>query len=162
MNWLVNLVEGINPVIATMIVAATPISELRGAIPLAIGVYHLPAWQAFIFSVIGNTIPIFFVYFIFELFYRLLSKNQLAKGFFEWLFARTRKRFQGHYALYGEIALVIFVATPLPMTGAWTGALAAWLFGIKPKVGIPLVFTGVVIAGVIVTLLTVGVGALIS
>lgn len=161
MNWLLNLVSGIPPIIATIIVAATPIAELRGAIPLAIEVYHLPIWQAFLFSVIGNTIPIFFVYFVFELFYRLLSKNKIAKGFFEWLFARTRKKFQGSYALYGEIALVIFVAIPLPMTGAWTGALAAWLFGIKPKVGIPLVFAGVVIAGIIVTLLTVGVSAIL-
>jgi len=162
MNLLLKLIEGIPPVIATMIVAATPIAELRGSIPLAIGVYHLPVWQAFLYSVIGNTIPIFFVYFIFELIYRLLSKNQIAKGFFEWLFARTRKKFQGQYALYGEIALVIFVAIPLPMTGAWTGALAAWLFGIKPRIGIPLVFAGVVISGIIVTLLTVGVGALIN
>lgn len=161
MNLLLKLIDGIPPIIATMIVAATPIAELRGSIPLAIGVYHLPVWQTFLYSVIGTFIPAIFIYGIFEGVYRLLSRNQHMKGFFEWLFAHTRKKMQGSYLKYGEIALVVFVAIPLPMFGVWTGALGAWLLGIKAKVAMPLIFLGVVISGIIVTLLTVGVGALL-
>lgn len=160
MNWLVNAVKNIPPEIATMILAAAPISELRGAIPLAYGVYHFSIWKALIFSLIGNAIPVFFVFFLMEFFYRWLNRYAIFKRFFEWLFVRTRNKFQGDYLKYGEIALVIFVAIPLPMTGAWTGALAAWLFGIKAKVGIPLVLLGVLGAGIIVAILTVGVGNL--
>jgi uncharacterized membrane protein len=158
MNWLLTFIKNFPPEIATMIVGAAPISELRGAIPLAYGVYNFSILKAFFFSFIGNAIPVFLVTFLMEVAYKILSRFANFKKFFEWLFDRTRRKISGQYLKYGEIALVIFVAIPLPMTGAWTGALAAWLLGIKPKVAIPLVLLGVLIAGIIVSILTVGAG----
>jgi len=55
------------------------------------------------------------------------SKNKLIKKFLDWIFKRTRKRFYKKYSLYGDLALIIFVAIPLPFTGAWTGSIAAFL-----------------------------------
>ena len=70
--------------------------------------------------------------------------------FFDWIFARTRKR-SGALEKYGALGLVLFVAIPLPVTGAWTGSAAAFLFGIPFRKAFPLIVAGVAIAGAIVT-----------
>ncbi|OGY42644.1 MAG: hypothetical protein A2Y82_03110, partial [Candidatus Buchananbacteria bacterium RBG_13_36_9] len=118
-------------------------------------VYHLPLWQAFLFSVLGNIVPVFFIiYFIDAVSKFLMAKSRIFNRFFQWLFARTRIKFEGKYAKYGLIALTIFVAIPLPMTGAWTGALAVFLFQIPKKPAIIYVILGVLGAGVLVAILT--------
>ena len=76
--------------------------------------------------------------------------------FLNWLFERTRKKTKDKIEKYGDLALIIFVAIPLPNTGAWTGTLAAWLFGIPMKRALLNIFYGVLIAGVIVTMITSG------
>lgn len=81
----------------------------------------------------------------------------MTEKFFDWLFARTRHKFTGQYEKWGELALVIFVAIPLPMTGVWTGSVAAFLFGIPKKRALILVSLGAFIAGIIVTVMTLGV-----
>jgi uncharacterized membrane protein len=75
--------------------------------------------------------------------------------FFEWLFARTRKR-SGALEKYGAIGLVLFVAIPLPVTGAWTGSAAAFLFGIPFRKAFPIILLGVMIAGGLVTAAVLG------
>ena len=78
------------------------------------------------------------------------------------MFARTRKRFSVKAEKYGKfIALVLFVAIPLPITGAWTGSAAAFLFGIPFSRSFPAVIIGVLIAGIVVTLTTVGITEII-
>lgn len=79
------------------------------------------------------------------------------KKFFNWLFNRTRKKTQAKIEKYGSLALILFVAIPLPYTGAWTGSLAAWLFGIPFKKSILNIFIGILIAGIIVTVTTLSV-----
>lgn len=139
-----------------------PISELRGSIPLAMGAYHWSIGQAFIVSVLGNLIPVILILLFLDPVAKFLGQHfNLAKRFFEWLFARTRRKHSEKIEKWGEFALVIFVGIPLPMTGAWTGALLAFLFGIKFKRAIPLIFLGILMAGVIVTLLSVGVISLV-
>ncbi|MFA5228579.1 MAG: small multi-drug export protein [Candidatus Paceibacterota bacterium] len=142
----------------TFIIAATPIIELRGAIPIALFNYELSITSAFIFSVLGNIFPVIFILLFLEKVSKFLSeKNKLFKKFFDWLFVRTRKNYQGNYEKLKDLFLIIFVAIPLPMTGAWTGSLCAFLFGVPFKKAFPLISLGVIIAGVIVTLISLGI-----
>lgn len=147
-----------NQYLMTLLMAAAPISELRGAIPLALGVYGMSIPLAFTLAIIGNMIPVFFILWLLNPVQRWLSyKSRLFDRFFKWLFSWTRSRHAKKFELYEELALVILVAIPLPMTGAWTGSLAAFVFGIPYKKALPLIFLGVLIAGIIVTLASTGV-----
>lgn len=130
--------------------AASPISELRGAIPWAILKHHFPWYYAFLLAVIGNLLPIPFILLFLDTFSRLLSKVVIFEKMLHWLFERTRRRGK-IINRYERIGLVLFVAIPLPVTGAWTGSLAAVLFGLKFKHAFLSIFIGVLIAGTIVT-----------
>lgn len=145
-------------ILSTIFVAMLPVSELRGAVPMAMGVYGLSAIEAYMWAVLGNMIPVFFLLgFLPKVSDYMRSKWRWADKFFNWLFLRTRKRTEKGIKKYGAVALVLFVAVPLPLTGAWTGSVAAFLFGIKPKKALALIFLGVLIAGALVTLGTMGV-----
>lgn len=145
-----------------LLTAMAPIGELRAAIPIGLTVFKLGVIETYIISVIGNMIPILIIIFLLEPISNLLSKHfKFFKWFFNWLFEHTRKRHSHKFEVLEEITLVTFVAIPLPMTGAWSGALASFVFGIPPKKSLPLIFLGVLIAGVIVTLITLGVKSVI-
>lgn len=134
-----------------------PITELRGAIPIALIIYDLPIWSAFIFSVIGNIIPVVFIILFLRFLVKfLIHKIYFLNRFFTWLFEKTRKRHSEKFDQWKDLALIVLVAIPLPGTGAWTGALVAFVFGIPIKRAFPLIFLGVLIAGVIVTIITLG------
>ena len=133
--------------------AALPISELRGAIPWAILKHHFPWYYAFLLAVIGNLLPVPFILLFLDTFSRLLSKIGIFEKMLHWLFERTRRRGK-IINRYERIGLALFVAIPLPVTGAWTGSLAAVLFGLKFKHAFLSIFIGVLIAGVIVTCAT--------
>jgi len=136
--------------------SASPLVELRGAIPLAILVYKFPLIKSFIIAILGNILPILPILYFLEGISNFLRKRFLFfEKFFSWLFQRTRKKFQDSYLKWGKVALVIFVAIPLPFTGAWTGSLAAFLFGFKKKEAFWLITLGVLIAAIIVSFLTV-------
>jgi len=146
------------PEIATILIAMIPLGELRVSLPVALTVYHLPILSAYFFSVLGNMIPVaILIWLLGPVSGYLMEKSRLAGKFFTWLFARTRRKFSGNYERWGYLALVIFVAIPLPLTGAWTGAVAAFLFGIPKKTSLVLCTLGAMIAGVIVTLATLGI-----
>lgn len=146
------------PELIVFLVGASPVSELRGAIPLALGVYDFSPLASFFWSVFGNLFSAFIViWFLGPVSGFLIKHFSIWQKFFSWLFARTRHKFAGNYEIWGEIALVIFVAIPLPMTGAWTGAVASFLFGIPKKRAFFLVSLGVLIAGLIVLATALGV-----
>mgnify|MGYP001026688371 CR=1 FL=1 len=146
-----------SPQITTVLIAILPISELRGAIPVAIGVFKMSVKEAYLLSVLGNLIPVFPILIFLEKVSEWLSKKFVwAKGFFNWLFTRTKTKSK-IVERYKAIGLILFVAIPLPVTGAWTGTVAAFLFGIKKRFAFPAITCGVMIAGVIVTLATLGV-----
>lgn len=148
---LVNWVHSFPPEIATLVLAALPVGELRGALPVALLVYKLPAWQAFILAVVGNMLPVYFVMLFFDrLAVYLMDRSDVARRFFGWLFARTRRQLNGQVEKYGYWALAIFVAIPLPATGAWTGALAAFVFGLPRARSWLAILAGVLVAGLIV------------
>ncbi|PIW36900.1 MAG: ligand-binding protein SH3 [Candidatus Kerfeldbacteria bacterium CG15_BIG_FIL_POST_REV_8_21_14_020_45_12] len=155
-QWFVNF----PPELATGIIAMLPIAELRGAIPAGL-VMGLSWQQAAFYAVIGNLIPVVIIVYVIEPVSNFLRQRvPIFDRFFTWLFARTREKFYEKHAKWGDFALVVFVAIPLPVTGAWTGALASWLFGIAPKRALPLISIGVILAAIIVTALSVGVVSL--
>lgn len=155
---LPNLFGSFSPELSTFIISMLPISELRGAIPMAIGVYYLNPLQAYVIAVIGNIIPVIFILkYIEPISKYLMSKSKFFKTFFTRLFEYTRKKHNGKFEKWGALALVTFVAIPLPITGGWSGAIAAFVFGIPFKRALPLISLGIMIAGVIVTGLSLGV-----
>ena len=141
----------------TFLIAMTPFFELRGSIPIAVSYYHLPAFSAFWISVIGNMVPVIFILWFLEAVSNFLRKKfYFFNRFFNWLFDKTRRDHQAKFAKWKEFALIMLVAIPLPFTGAWTGSLCAFVFGIPWKKSFPLIFLGVLIAGIVVTLITFG------
>jgi uncharacterized membrane protein len=144
-------------IIKTILIAMAPIGELRVALPLALTMFKLPVWEAYFASVLGNMIPVLAIAFFLEPISVFLSEHSdFFKNFFEKLFHYTRKKHSKKFEVFEEIALIAFVAIPLPMTGAWSGMLAAFVFGIPPKKSIPLILLGVMIAGLIMILVTKG------
>ncbi len=152
---------GLPPQLGTFLIAMVPVGELRAAIPFALTVYKMPVFESYVFSVAGNMFPVLFLLAGLDAVSGFLIRHSAAaRSFFSWLFTRTRSRFTGPYQKWGSLALVLFVAVPLPVTGAWTGSAAAYLFGIPRKKAFLLILCGVMIAGVIVTLLTQGLSIL--
>lgn len=140
----------------TILVALSPFSELRGAIPLAIGVFHFYWLKAFILSLFGNLLLILPVFLFLEKGADfLMTKSLFWQKFFHWLFRRTRSQIEAQYKKYSRWALTIFVAIPLPLTGAWTGTVAAYLLGLSKKETFIFVGLGVFIAALLVTILSV-------
>lgn len=146
----------------TIVYSAIPVTELRATIPLAITVWHVKPLTAFILAVIGNSLPILFIILGLNKIVQLAERySKFWTKVIEAVFRRTRRKTSQQFEKYGLLALCLFVAVPLPMTGAWTGSIAAWLFGVPARKAFLPIFCGVVIAGIIVTILTVGVTAIL-
>jgi len=154
-NGLWETLSGLPPEVITMIIGSLPVSELRGAIPIGITLGDLSWQSAWLFAVIGNALPVVPLLFWLEPISNWLRRWPVWERFFVWLFARTRRR-GGLIEKYGAWGLILFVSIPLPVTGAWTGCAAAFVFGIRPGRALPLVLGGILIASVVVTLLTLG------
>jgi uncharacterized membrane protein len=136
-----------------LLASISPISELRGGIPLGISV-GLDPWFTFLIAVIANSLIFFPVFFVLRLFYdKLLSRIP----FFDRYLDNLRKRGKPKVDKYGLWGLALFVAVPLPLTGAYTGTILAWLLGMNWKKAFPAVSSGVLVAGIVVLLITLGV-----
>jgi len=139
--------------------AMTPVGELRLSLPVAVLAFHIPVWQAVLLSVFGNAIPAMIILFFAKPFHNYIDKKTglVSKG---WLKAlhRAQEKFAGDYQKYGLIGLTIFIGIPLPVTGAWTGALAAFVFGIPFRKAWPFVLAGIIISSFLTLLVTVGAG----
>ncbi len=142
--------------IQTTLTAMLPFGELRLSIPLAIYQYDLPWYQAFGWSVLGNTLIVPFILFGLSFSERILTGLPSPfQKLFQWRVERLRVTQSRRFQKYGALALVTIVAIPLPLTGAWSGSLVAWIFQIPAHKAIPLIILGVLIAGVVVTSATV-------
>ena len=154
---LVEWLEGhhVGPSAVVVIVATLPILELRGSIPIALLVYDMPVWQAYVLSIIGNMIPIIpIILLIGPVSAFLMKRSKLWHRFFTWVFERSRKRGGDLVEKYEALGLAIFVAIPLPVTGAWTGSLLAFLMCVRARRAFPCILGGVLTAGVVVTIVT--------
>ena len=144
--------------LAVFLVAAMPVVELRGSIPLGIAVFGMSIPLVVFWSVLGNMVPLLLIYGLGDIWIRFC---QWRRGFWEKLtwrvLNRAQRKLNDKYVRYGLWALVLFVAIPLPVTGAWTGLLAAYIFGIPAKKVWPYVLLGVCLAATVVTLATTGV-----
>ncbi len=156
---LVDMLGSVPHWFAVLILGALPVSELRGAIPIAMSIYGMGPFEAFFFSVLGNLLPIVPLLLFLEPVSDYLRRYEIFDRFFTWLFSRTRRNNTESFEKYGLLALTVFVAIPLPATGAWSGCAAAFVFGIKFRHALPAIAAGVMIAGIVVTVLTVtGIG----
>ena len=133
--------------------AATPIGELRAAIPVAILDLDVSWPLAFVVAYAGNLLPIPFILLLLGPVASILGRVKLFGRIIDWVFSMSRRR-GGIVERYGWVGLVVFVAIPLPVTGAWTGSIVAFLLGIPFKKAMPAIMLGVFIAGIIVTALT--------
>jgi len=140
--------------VATVVLATLPILELRGALPVALlAPDPLPLWQAYPLAVFGNMLPIPLIIWLLEPATNVLRRCRLGDRFVEWLFARTRRKGK-NIEKYETWGLVMFVAIPLPVTGAWTGSVAGHVFGLKKGRTFFACFLGACIAGVIMAVLS--------
>ena len=138
----------------TLLVTVSPISELRGGIPLGILEFGLDPLFVFCIAVIANALVFFPVFFALRLFYdKVLFRIPLFDKYLD----NLRKRGKPKVEKYGFWGLFLFVAIPLPVTGAYTGTILAWLLGMDWRKAFPSVGLGVVVAGVVVLLITLGV-----
>lgn len=145
------------PELTVILIATLPVFELRGAIPVAMSVYSMAPGEAFLLGVLGNIVPVVPLLLLLGPVSEFLSRHsRLFDRFFTWLFARTRRKVEAKYEKYGAIALIPFVAIPLPVTGAWTGCAAAFVFGIRFRYSLPAIIAGILISGTVVTLITTG------
>lgn len=136
------------------LVSMLPILELRGSL-LAAGFLKMEFLSTFIIAVIGNMLPIPFILVFIDKIFAYLKKTRL-KNVVERLENKALSK-SDQIRKYGKLGLFLFVAIPLPGTGAWTGALAATLLRMKPRESFLPIFWGVITAGLIMSLLSFGI-----
>ena len=137
-----------------LLVSVSPISELRGGIPLGILEYKLDPLFVFCIAVIANALIFFPVFFALRFLY---DKFLFRVPLFDKYLDSLRKRGKPKVDKYGFWGLALFVAVPLPLTGAYTGTILAWLVGMDWRKAFAAVGVGVVLAGVVVLLITLGI-----
>jgi uncharacterized membrane protein len=131
-----------------------PWLEARYVIPLAMLHYHWEWWQALPVAVAGNILPIPFILVFFKYVEEYLRRFPRWASLMDALFSRTRHRAEKKIQQSKYLGLFLFVAIPVPFTGAWTGALISYLFGLKRTWSLVVIFLGLVTAAVIMILLT--------
>ncbi len=137
----------------TFLLAMTPIGELRVALPWGITFGNMPWMEAYFWAVAGNFLISVPIILLLGPISGFLMKWSFGEKFFTWLFTRTRHKGKliENWEFFG---LVIFVGIPLPVTGAWTGAAAAFLFGLSYAKSFAAIFIGLLMSATIVTIIT--------
>lgn len=135
-----------------VILSMLPIGEIRLGLPVGLYAMKFGLIKSFLLSALGNMLFIAPALYFMEPVSNYLMRFKWGKKFFDWNFARTKKKAQiiERYEFWG---LMIFVGVPLPMTGAWTGCIAASLFKMKFRYAFLANVLGVIIAGIIVLIL---------
>ena len=142
--------------LGVLLCSMIPIIELRGGIPLGMAL-GLAWWQSFLFAVIGNMLPVPFILLFINRLIAWMAESRI--GFLNkmgsWLLLRARQN-RGKIEKYSFFGVCLFVAVPLPATGAWTGSLAAAVLGLKFWRALFSCFFGVLLAATVVTLISYG------
>jgi uncharacterized membrane protein len=137
------------------LISMIPILELRGSI-LAAGFMKMEFLSTYVAAVIGNMLPIPFILMFINKIFEWLKKTKTFRPMVEKLENKAMSK-SDQIHKYGKFGLFLFVAIPLPGTGAWTGALIASLLGMKTREALPWIFLGVVTAGLVMSLLSFGI-----
>lgn len=158
LNWLTQTYIG--KIAATFFISMLPVVELRGGIPYGVG-FGLNPWMAYAVAVLGNMLPVPFILLLLDVIFEWMKKREgflcnVALKLEEK--ALSKKEKIEKYKLFG---LLLFVAIPLPGTGAWTGALVASVLRMNRKYAFVSIFVGVIIAGFIMTAVSYGFKSLI-
>lgn len=146
------------------LISMVPLIELRGAIPYAVG-FDLPLIPSYIVAVLGNMIPVPFIFLFARKVLEWGKDKKVIGGFCRWCLQKGEKGGEKLQAKAGHglyIALLLFVGIPLPGTGAWTGTLAASFLNLDFKKSVIYVMLGVVLAGIIMLAASLGVFGAIS
>lgn len=151
---LLDILKDLPIEVQIMILSAVPITELRATIPIAIGLGMEPL-TALLYALLGNFIPIIPLLLWLPGLINLLVKYNHSKKLVQWVLARTRAK-SAKLQKYEALGLMLIVSVPLPLTGVWSGSIAAFLFGIPFRMALPAITLGMVIAGVLVTLASMG------
>ena len=138
-----------------------PFIECRGAIPFGILAFDMPVWEALLISVIGNVFPIPFILWLIRPIINWFKKTKLLKPVADWLEGKVEKN-KDKVLKYSKWGLFVFVAIPLPGTGAWSGALIASLLDMRVKNAFPTILLGVLCAAIIMTVGSTAVDWLLS
>lgn len=155
-DFIINFFSNFPKELATFLIALIPVTELRASIPVSIKVYHMTASAAWFYSVIGTYSAMVVIVLLLDPISKILSKYiKIFEKFFIWLFEHTRKRTGSKIEKYGEWAIFILAATPIPLLGGMTAALAAFVFGIKLKKSLPLMLLGTMVSGIIIVAITI-------
>ena len=140
------------------LISMVPLIELRGAIPYAVG-FGLPLVPSYIVAVIGNMLPVPFIFLFGRRLLEWGKDKPLVGSFFRWCLVKGEKAGAKLEAKAGRglyIALLLFVGIPLPGTGAWSGTLAASILNMDFKKSVLYVLLGVFLAGVIMLAASLG------
>ena len=146
----------IKNILYIFLISMVPVVELRGAIPIGVGL-GLPFYVVFIAALIGNMVPVpLLILFTRPVFAWLRKKNRFCRAIVEKLEKRAASK-EDLLKRYELLGLCILVAIPLPGTGGWTGAMVASFFDIRMRTAVPVIGLGILIAGIIVSVITYGV-----
>lgn len=137
------------------LVSMIPLLELRGSI-LAAGIMGMDWIPSMIIAVIGNMLPIPFILLFIKAIFNWMKKFKYLRKIPQFCEKKAMKHSE-QIEKYGVFGLFLFVAIPLPGTGAWTGALLSVLFSLKPAKSLLFIFFGVMVAGFIMSILGFGV-----
>jgi uncharacterized membrane protein len=140
--------------IYTYLWSITPVVELRGAIPIGYLHYDLPILTATLIGFLGGITIVLFCLLILPILFKALDYVPTLKTLKEAVLEKTRARHSEKMLLWGEFFLVVLVAIPLPGSGAFTGSIVAYLFGIPARAAFLLISGGTIISGLIVAALT--------
>tara|TARA_Y100000310_G_scaffold342057_1_gene443549 strand:- start:855 stop:1295 length:441 start_codon:yes stop_codon:yes gene_type:complete len=143
-----------------------PVFELRLALPIAIDYAlknSISIFPIFSLIVLLNILVIFPIYFFLNVLHEEFMRISIYKKTYDFYIKRLQKRVdkvEEKMPKYGYLALTLFVAIPLPGTGAWTGVLVAWLLDLEKKKAIPAIMLGIIIAGLLVLFASLGIFSL--
>lgn len=154
------LFETLGKELCVFICSMIPIIELRGAVPLGAG-FGMEAIETYILSVIGNLIPVPFILLFIRIVLDFMKKVKGLKKIALWIEAKADKH-KGQIEKYAYVGLFLFVAVPLPGTGAWTGSLIAALMRMKFWKSFLWIAFGVMAAGVIMSVISFGIVGVIG
>lgn len=143
-----------NQLIEPIIWSLLPISELRGGIPIALS-NGFSIYSAFIICVLANILVIPLVFFFLDNLHDVFMRNKFYSKTFNRYIERKRNSLEKHIGTKWEFfALLLFVGIPLPITGAYTGTLLAWFFGLSRKKAYLALILGIIMAGIVVSLIS--------
>ena len=154
-NFFIEIFGGINKNILIFIVSLLPIIELRGGL-IAASILGVDFLKAFVICFLGNIIPVPFILLLIEKIFDLMKKWNLTKKIVTKLEEKTLSKSK-QINKYGYLGLLLFVGIPLPGTGAWTGTLLAVLLKLDKKKSFIFISLGVLLAGIIMSILSYGI-----